>query len=492
MIKFKLLALLIILGLIICSYRCFGDGIHSRSVVIDTDMGLDDARALSWLFGMHDIHIEGIISSDGALDPSYALKNLRIMLTYYDKPEIPICEGIHLGEPDPPFRKFVTEAFSSFPEPASNFKLQKKRIFYEILTDSIEDHSLIYVCLGPFSNLAYAIDSIPGFTNKLKRVIYAGNSPDQNRMAWNTSRDKSAADKVFSSLPEVYEFDITGGSDDFFEDSIVQTVMHSANKVASFYRIIHNLDTMSGNSKPHLFLYDDIIPLYLQFPELFTLASTTTGKSLKDFKKEILQSCYSDFLESGKILSPRPNVIFKQYPIDTSFFRKDVAGYSREIIIKHGLEEWKAAILANEMHRHLGAYSIAGVKMGILAREILGADIDELSVVSFGGKDPPLSCLTDGLQIATGASLGRGTIRNSANSVPYPKALFIKDSREILIELKPEIINNIESNIVRLTNQFGYGTSRYFEEIRKISIQYWINLNRKHMFDVYDNNTDEK
>jgi pyrimidine-specific ribonucleoside hydrolase len=159
--------------------------------------------------------------------------------------------------------------------------------------------------------------------------------------------------------------------------------------------------------------------------------------------------------------------------------------------MKYGLEEWKAALLTHEMHRHLGAYSIIGVKMGILAREILEADLDELTVVSYTGLNPPLSCLTDGLQNATGASLGRGTISNSTGSKEYPKALFISGSRKISIELKPEIMQRIQSEIIRLSNQYGYGTHRYFEEIRILSIHFWVNLNRKDMFEVYDYMTDE-
>ncbi len=89
-----------------------------------------------------------------------------------------------------------------------------------------------------------------------------------------------------------------------------------------------------------------------------------------------------------------------------------MADYLDTLISIHGLEEWKAAILTNEMHRHLGAYSLVGVKMGILARELLKADLDELNVVAYTGSNPPESCLIDGLQIATGASLGRGTIQN--------------------------------------------------------------------------------
>ena len=185
-------------------------------------------------------------------------------------------------------------------------------------------------------------------------------------------------------------------------------------------------------------------------------------------------------------------MVFSQYPIDKALYRDDVSVYTDKIIETHGLEEWKAAILTNEMHRHLGVYSLIGVKMGLFAREILEADLDELTVVSYAGLNPPLSCLSDGLQVATGASLGRGTISNSIDLPEYPKAVFIMDSKKIRIELKQEIMKKIQTEIIRLSNQYGFGSHKYFEEIRRMSIHFWVNLNRKHMFEVYNDTTGKK
>ena len=87
-----------------------------------------------------------------------------------------------------------------------------------------------------------------------------------------------------------------------------------------------------------------------------------------------------------------------------------------QIITRHGLEEWKATVLTSELHRHLGTYSIVGAKMGLRARERFNVALDELRVESHAGLKPPLSCVNDGLQVATGASLGRGTITVLTNT----------------------------------------------------------------------------
>ena len=89
-------------------------------------------------------------------------------------------------------------------------------------------------------------------------------------------------------------------------------------------------------------------------------------------------------------LYPRGAVTLKNFPTDARLFRDDIALQVEKIIAAYGLEEWKACFLTNELHRHLGIYSLVGAKMGIRAREILEAPFDTLKVVSFAGRKPPL------------------------------------------------------------------------------------------------------
>jgi hypothetical protein len=66
---------------------------------------------------------------------------------------------------------------------------------------------------------------------------------------------------------------------------------------------------------------------------------------------------------------------------------------------------------AVEFHGHLGPYLICGVKMGLLALKLLGSrGYRGLTVTAETGVTPPVSCLVDGLQVATGCTLGKGNI----------------------------------------------------------------------------------
>ena len=130
-------------------------------------------------------------------------------------------------------------------------------------------------------------------------------------------------------------------------------------------------------------------------------------------------------------LSPRTTVILKEFPTNPALFKTEIRPYIQKIIEKHGNEEWKACILTNEFHRHLGMWSIIGAKMGIRAREILEAPFDELDVVSFAGFKQPLSCINDGLQVSTGASLGRAAITVAHIGQPAAVSLYVNKKRLI-------------------------------------------------------------
>jgi pyrimidine-specific ribonucleoside hydrolase len=108
--------------------------------------------------------------------------------------------------------------------------------------------------------------------------------------------------------------------------------------------------------------------------------------------------------------------------------------------------------------------------------------MDDLRVESHAGLRPPMSCLTDGLQVATGATLGRGTIRVAEND-PAPKAIFAKGDARLQLALKDEVWSQIRSDVAVAVKEFGNLTPEYFEEIRRLSIRYWLALDRREIFE---------
>ena len=180
-------------------------------------------------------------------------------------------------------------------------------------------------------------------------------------------------------------------------------------------------------------------------------------------------------------MDQRNPVCLKEYPTDPSLFNEIVRPYVNRIIDAHGLEEWKAVLLTNELHRHLGMWSIIGAKMGIRAREVLGAPFDKLEVISFCGYKPPFSCTNDGIQVSTGASLGRATISNT--HLGQPEAIFIYGGERLLLKVKPQVKAEIGKVIKALSEKYGFQSPEYFQELDRISVKYWLEWDRKKIFD---------
>lgn len=95
-----------------------------------------------------------------------------------------------------------------------------------------------------------------------------------------------------------------------------------------------------------------------------------------------------------------------------------------------------------DFHGHLGPYVVAGVRMGRYALKRLQATPHfGLEAVIWCPDGPPSSCLLDGIQFATGCTLGKGNIRHHVDD--EIKALFRNRHTNVVIMLafRPEALS---------------------------------------------------
>ena len=166
-------------------------------------------------------------------------------------------------------------------------------------------------------------------------------------------------------------------------------------------------------------------------------------------------------------------------------YAEDVRAISASTIEKYGLREWKLAVMTNEIHGHLGIYSTLGAKMGLFALEKMGEG--PLSILSYAGSVPPLSCLNDGLQISTGATLGHGAISLASTGSPFPGARFSKGDRSLELSLKKEYADRIARDIEEALRLYGHEKG-YWQRVRALAFEYWSSWDRKEIFDIQDFN----
>lgn len=461
----------------------------SLPVIVDTDMALDDIRAIVMLLNSETAQIPLMVTSDGVRSPEEGVKNLHAILDYFNRTNIKVVPGKKLNKPDPEFRAWIKEIKVPRSLSASETDSPEGPAVEEIAKtiDSTED-PFLYLCLGPLTNLGEALQIDPDLKTKISFLIYFGRDPDDEYPGWNSLRDPDAARSVFASGIRIYAMGLPEDHLAPFSTELYERIRKLNTPASKLLIEIHEAPEIEKlRLQDHFYVWDEMTVIYMHNPSLFKFSVSASGRkvmTLSEIDHEALYDAYIHALgySADAHLDPRQSVVLRQFSSEPSLFKKDVSPYVSEIIDRYGLEEWKACLLTNEFHRHLGIYSLIGAKMGIRAREILEAPFDTLEVISYAGSKPPQSCMNDGLQVSTGASLGRGTIRVSENQ-SSPEAWFFYDDVKLKMKLKTEIWERIKEDISGSVREYGALSPEYFNEVRRLSIRYWKDLDRRHIFD---------
>jgi len=84
--------------------------------------------------------------------------------------------------------------------------------------------------------------------------------------------------------------------------------------------------------------------------------------------------------------------------------------------------------LGTKVHGHLGPFLVAGIRMGLLALELLDSPgYFGIHAESDAGTKTPLSCLSDGVQIGSGCTTGKGNL--TVTDAGQPCVRFATDDR---------------------------------------------------------------
>lgn len=459
-------------------------GKPSYYVIIDTDCAIDDLRAVTLLLASSNVAVLGITTSDGTLNPYEGRKKVESLLRSFYHEGIPVAAGEIVIEEPPPWRDMNRRvlwgdeeaAYSSHSEmAAADFIIERAA--------SHEDH-ITMICLGGLTNIARALQRESSIKQKIERIIWFNRTPDITD-GTNYMFDKKSADYILNSGVNI---DIVSGPgndllcvDSIFADSISRINSLYARKI---YNVHHQEELKNSAHKGYLNMWDDLVPIYLLSSKAFAVDSVPGNSHIRfvspsDFN--LIKSKVMEILDVNEYVSSK---IFNGFPDDPALFQDDVAAVMNEIIDRYGLEEWKVGVLANELHGHLGIYAIVGVKMGLRVREFFNIGIDDISVVSYAGRMPPVSCMNDGLQVSTGGTLGHGLIYLADDSRTMPMAVFSFGDRTVIIRLKDEYINIVRNDIKNCINEYGNLTNDYWNCVRRHAIQYWLEWDKHDMFEL--------
>ena len=100
---------------------------------------------------------------------------------------------------------------------------------------------------------------------------------------------------------------------------------------------------------------------------------------------------------------------------------------------------------AVKFHGHLGPFLVLGLKAGLYANQLLGKDYFKTNVVVETEVTPPCSCFVDGVQFATGCTMGKGNIQLKKNN--SLSAIFTKGDRKLELYLKDDILKKLKEGM---------------------------------------------
>lgn len=98
---------------------------------------------------------------------------------------------------------------------------------------------------------------------------------------------------------------------------------------------------------------------------------------------------------------------------------------------------------AVRFHGHLGPFLVLGLKAGLFANKVLGKDYFKTRAIVETEPKPPCSCFVDGVQVATGCTMGKRNIKIKRGK--SLSLIIIKDDKVVKMILKEEIFESLKN-----------------------------------------------
>ncbi len=450
----------------------------NEPVIIDTDMGLDDAVTLALALQRPHLNVAAIVACEGVAGREGAVELLGRMLCRFNRTDIPLYAPVALEPPKdaPPFRPFAEQAIKhALPD--------KSRVKANVFVPdafSIKGKQVSVWVLGPLTNLAAALKAKPELVQGIRQVMVAGS--DDPDSAWNIRFDPAALQFVRKTgVPILF---IVADNHAQKSPSWWDKAVSSPGVTSPAAAFINDL--VSDERVRHHYLgyfvnfHDELVAMYYADHHMFRGEGGTAVPTASDDVNRL----FAKLVNEGRQRKRR--VVFVDQLLPENVLQPDVRERRNRIITAHGSDEWFAQLLMNELHEHLGAYSVVGVKMGIHAAELLNAPQHSMSIVSHTAPRPPVSCLNDGLIVASGSTPGRRLFSHIAGEAGATRVEFAYNDQKVTLRLKQEYQAQIKAHISKLLATNTLEDDAYWAGVRLFGLDIWEKWSRQDIFEIVE------
>lgn len=419
-----------------------GHGEDDRILIVDTDMGLDDLRALyALLVGQDGLSIHGLVTVEGSASLGKGTDNLIGLLEEMGRFGIDLYKGTASSDSAAPLWRNIANELGGvgFPPPRKIRCVERPFIRLKQLFAS--HHEMVhYLALGPLGNPAEIEGRFPETLGQIHTLwIPARFTSEAILKDWNLIWDPTSAEIVLKKAERIVMIDLNS-----IQVSDVRDFFLSLDETSLAGRRIHALMQKSAGQAPHLMLYDELAAAALIDPELIEIDEARWSMNAVDSEGirlernsagNIYRARFKDVTQTLEVLKKSWNRGNADRASDTSSFahHRDTGEDADRILLK-------------SFHGHLGPYVVLGYRMGKLALGELGASGHfDLSAKVYSILTPPCSCLIDGIQLGSGCTLGKRNIEVHTSDGPAYAVFESRSKQQVTIKLKPSIPSEIKS-----------------------------------------------
>jgi purine nucleosidase len=175
-------------------------------LLVDVDMGLDDARVLLALPAQRRFRVELVTSVEGSASARRGAENALRLLAVLGWHQVPVAvgAGAALGGPiaPPPWRGISDELGGAALPPARRAPERAPASALIVRTLRRLDRPAVVLALGPLTNLAAALDADPALARRVGSLHLLGDF--QRCDCYNCRTDPEAARRVLARRVPVY------------------------------------------------------------------------------------------------------------------------------------------------------------------------------------------------------------------------------------------------------------------------------------------------
>jgi|GEM_PF-301013 len=418
---------------------------HALQVLIDTDMGLDDVRALFALLAVPWLDVEGIVVTEGAASLGRGMDNLIGLVESLHRDGVPLLLGRRSFDATiPPWRGIADRLGGAlFPPPRRIRPLCDLSALIESISGEHDDE-LGYVVLGPLSTLAALKTENPQAFKGLEAVwMPARLAEDHVLCGWNLEYDRASAMQVLATAPRIVVVDLPPAT--AIDAARFLSELHGIGAGARWVgRLLAELDS----SRSHLMIYDELVAAALIAPELLDVEKQRWRAARLDAAGIVLEA------------SPAGNIEIARFrDLDAALSRlaglwcDPAASGIDHSDHSHSSDEPPLAPerLLKAFHGHLGPYVVLGYRLSRLAVETAGCEGHfDIEATVYTPLTPPPSCIIDGIQIGSGCTLGKRNIEVLPCEGPARALFTAKNGRRLVVGLKPGVPGRVKELVESL------------------------------------------